>query len=231
MRQILFDICSFLYFTRNILKCYESSFHICNFSITGCLPRREHSARYPASQKSTNTLLHNSGVLINSWLIFFCSGSLLSQLSLLISKSLCFQRSRGSRAPPPHNRSAPKCLILVTNCFQSSKVSQRKWIKQLQIFFHAAQVPLNKQRGSYSIGHNNSKFANFEPIIWVMAASNILRYTHCIDLVPSPTRRRQIIINNSQIQPMNTWKSSNLKRHLLYAFSCQAAAWFDAEKT
>ena len=148
-----------------------------------------------------------------------------------ISKSLCFQRSRGSRAPPPHNRSAPKCLILVSNCFQSSKVSQRKWIKQLQIFFHAAQVPLNKQRGSYSIGHNNSKFANFEPIIWVMAASNILRYTHCIDLVPSPTRRRQIIINNSQIQPMNTWKSSNLKRHLLYTFSCQAAAWFDAEKT
>ena len=70
MRQILFDICSFLYFTRNILKSYESSFHICNFSITGFLPRREHTARYPASQKSTNTLLHNSGVLINSWLIF-----------------------------------------------------------------------------------------------------------------------------------------------------------------
>ena len=205
MRQILFDICSFLYFTRNILKSYESSFHICNFSITGFLPRREHSARYPGSQKSTNTLLHNSGVLINSWLIFFCSGSLLSQLSPLISKSLCFQRSRGPRAPPPHNRSAPKCLILVTNCFQSSKVSQRKWIKQLQIFFHAAQVPLNKQRGSYSIGHNNSTFTNFT-IIWVMAGSNILRYTHCIDLVPSPARRGQIIMNNSQIQPMKTWK-------------------------
>ena len=133
MLQILRDICSFLYFTRNILKCYESSFHICNFSITGFLPRREHTARYPASQESTNTLFHNSGVLINSWLIF-CSGSLLSQLSPLISKSLCFQRSRGPRAPPPHNRSAPKCLN-VSNCLQSSKVSQRKWIKQLQFFF------------------------------------------------------------------------------------------------
>ena len=125
----------------------------------------------------------------------------MSQLSPLISKSLCFQRSRGPRAPPPHNRSAPKCLILVSYCFQSSKVSRMN--KTIAIIFHAAQVPLNKQRGSYSIGLNNSTYTNFT-IIWVMAASNILRYTHCIDLVPSPARRGQIVMNNSQIHPMNT---------------------------